>query len=389
MLRIASGLLENGYRPYLACPVPSALAERAAEHMVAVFPLVAPAVFDAGATYELAPDDVHLAVEIGRSRFSRRLRTVANYARVLPAACAVAKLVRNHRIDIVHSNSPRAATVGGVAARLTRRTSVTHVRDIVHTPFAHAAGRALLRSVTDTFLAASVATQAVIKVDARTHVIYDGIAPQMLECSPPAIRDDVREPIIGMLANLSPWKGHADFIRAARFLLNRWPSARFVCFGAHHGPAPLIAYKRRLDQMIVELGLGDRVVLAGPSSDIVGELGRFDVFVHPPTAPDPFPGAVLEAAAMRRPIVATSTGGIPEIVTDEVSGRLVPPSQPELLADAIADLIVNRRKAALLGEEARRRAERFTMAATIVGVTKVYADLANRQVAPVAVRTHD
>jgi glycosyltransferase involved in cell wall biosynthesis len=124
--------------------------------------------------------------------------------------------------------------------------------------------------------------------------------------------------------------------------------------------------------LIAELGLGGRVVLAGTRNDIPAWLEGVDVFVHPPTAPDPFPGALLEACAAGRPVVATRTGGIPEIVADGVSGRLVPPRDAARLAEAILEMLANPVQAAAMGRQARLAAETFTMARTVEGIARVY-----------------
>jgi glycosyltransferase involved in cell wall biosynthesis len=373
MLRIAAGLEARGHHAAIACPVPSPLSARAHALQIATFPLNAPATFDEDAVYDLAPDDAVLSWQ-GGSRF-RRVRTIRNYARTLPAALSVARIVRANAFSLVLSNSPRAATIGGLAARLTGRPSVTHVRDIVHSPFGRTVARRVLAFASDAFVAASVATRDIITLDRVVRVIHDGLTPEMLRLTPPVLRQQRKEPRVGMVAHLSPWKGHADFIRAAALVLERYPAARFVCFGGDSGQAPLVAYRRVLEQMIRELGIHDRVRLAGASADVLEEIAQLDVFVHPPTAPDPFPGAVLEAAALCRPIVATRTGGIPEIIADGRSGLLVPAREPRQLADAIIELLDNRERAASCGREARHAAERFTMAATLDGVEALYAQL--------------
>jgi glycosyltransferase involved in cell wall biosynthesis len=178
-----------------------------------------------------------------------------------------------------------------------------------------------------------------------------------------------------MVAQFSPWKGHDQLVRAAPLVLAHHPQARITLCGADWGMPAMVTYRAQVEATIAELGLGGRVVLAGSRPDIPAWLRELDVFVHPPTAPDPFPGALLEACAAGLPVVATRTGGIPEAVEDGVSALLVPPGDPSALAQGIVRLLDDRERAVALGREARRAAERFTMARTVEGVQQVYADL--------------
>lgn len=369
MLRIVDGLVERRYDVSLACPPTSVLAVRARQSGVAVVPLDGPAGFDEDAVYDLSPT---VQFREKTTSWKRRLRVGRNYARVLPAALALSRSVRRGGFAMVHANSPRAATIGGLAARLSGRPVVTHVRDIVHTPFARRLGRPALALLSDAFIAASHATKAAITVDRPVDVVYDGLTPGVLQQSGTPLAELPDSPLIAMVAHLVPWKGQDQFIRAAAHVLQRSPRARFVCYGGDSGHTQLIAYRQHLERLIDELGVRGRVTLAGSRPDVLQELARADLFVHPPTAADPFPGAVLEACAMSRPIVATRSGGIPEIIMDDVSGRLITPGEPKLLADAIVELLTHRDRAARFGREARRSVERFTLAATIDGVEAVY-----------------
>jgi glycosyltransferase involved in cell wall biosynthesis len=369
MLRIMVQLDRPRFAAALACPPGSPLATAAGEAGLPVFALHGPASFDEDAAFDLSES---LRLPGARPGWRRRPRTLLNYARVLPAALSLARTIASQDVAIVHANSPRAAMVGGLAGRRARRVVVTHVRDIVHTPFAKPLPARALTLLSDVFMAASEATRAVIASPRPAHVVYDGLPAPLLEAAPGPVRADVAAPQVGMVAQLSPWKGHDQLVRAARIVLGRHPRATFTLCGSDWGMPAMVAYRRKVEGLIAELGLGDRVVLAGSRSDIPTWLAGLDVFVHPPTAPDPFPGALLEACASGRPIVATRTGGIPEAVEHGVSALLVPPGDPAALAQAIVDLLDDRRRAAALGREARRAAERFTMARTVEEVEDVY-----------------
>src|SRR6185369_1386161 len=111
------------------------------------------------------------------------------------------------------------------------------------------------------------------------------------------------------------------------------------------GAFPDDAAERAARERIAALGLGDTVHLTGFLPNPFPVVRALDVLVHPALR-DPFPLALLEGMALARPIVASAVGGIPEMLVDGASGRLVPPDDAGALATAVIEL---------LGDEGRRR----------------------------------
>ena len=116
-------------------------------------------------------------------------------------------------------------------------------------------------------------------------------------------------------------------MEAARIVVDRLPSVRFVAVGQ----GPLEDEVRAWHEAS---GLGDRFVLTGYRADARRVMSAFDLFTLS-SEHEGLPVAVMEALALGLPVVATAVGGLPEAVVDGVEGRLVPPHQPDLLADAI------------------------------------------------------
>jgi len=141
-------------------------------------------------------------------------------------------------------------------------------------------------------------------------------------------RDDY---LVGTVARLTEQKGIATLLRAMKLLVSR--DARYRCVIAGEGED-----EARLKALCRELGLEKRVRFAGHRSDIPALLEALDVFVLP-SLWEGFGIVLLEAMALDCPLVASCTGGIPEVVEDGATGLLVPPGRPEALATAVHGLI--------------------------------------------------
>jgi glycosyltransferase involved in cell wall biosynthesis len=133
------------------------------------------------------------------------------------------------------------------------------------------------------------------------------------------------------VAALAPHKSQADFIRAARIVLDRRPATKFLIVGEGK-------LRPRLESLVRELDLGGDVVLTGFRDDPLEILSTFTCFVLSSYL-EGLGTSVMDAQAMGIPVVATRTGGVPDIVEDGVTGLLVPPRDPEALAAAIGRLL--------------------------------------------------
>jgi glycosyltransferase involved in cell wall biosynthesis len=117
-------------------------------------------------------------------------------------------------------------------------------------------------------------------------------------------------------------------------------------------------YRQDLEHMIDARGLNNRVRLLGavPTTSVRTELNRAHVFTLASHA-EPLGVAIMEAMSMGVPIVATASGGVPELVEDKVSGLLVAPGNPELLAESLLGIMENPNLSLQLGQAGRHRVE--------------------------------
>lgn len=169
-------------------------------------------------------------------------------------------------------------------------------------------------------------------VDGPTRVIYAGL-PIPSGNLPALHRRATSEIVIGTAGRLVELKGIEYLVRAAAALRSEFPALRVEIAGS--GPQ-----REKLEEAVVRVGLKEQVRFLGWIDDISSVLPRWDVFVMP-SLEEGFPIAALDAMAAGLPVVATSVGGVPELLEDGKSGWLVPSRDVEALASRLHLLIGN------------------------------------------------
>jgi len=137
--------------------------------------------------------------------------------------------------------------------------------------------------------------------------------------------------IIGNVARLSGPKDHFNLLVAFSKALKKNPNVMLVLVGDGE-------LRPEIERTIDELQLFDKVILLGKRDDIPELLTGFDIFVLS-SKREGFPISILEAMACSKPVIATNVGGVPEILTDGINGFVVPPENPDRLAEAILHLL--------------------------------------------------
>jgi glycosyltransferase involved in cell wall biosynthesis len=156
-----------------------------------------------------------------------------------------------------------------------------------------------------------------------------------------AVRREFRMdgPVIGTVAMFRHSKGHRVLLRAIPEILRSEPRAEFLWVGDGVGHVAL-------QQAVAEAGLHARVHLAGFREDVPACLAAMEVVVLPSIKSDGVPQVLMQALAMRKAVVASAVGGIPEVIQHQRTGVLVPPNDPEALAAAVVQVLRNPRPAA-------------------------------------------
>ena len=212
------------------------------------------------------------------------------------------------------------------------------------------------------------------------HVVYNGVDTRQFapRTDAAAVRRELGLPadtfLIGSVGRLSADKGGQDsLVRAVAALRPAHPQIGLVLVG--DGPL-----RAGLEALAGDLGLGPAAVFTGQRADVARLLGALDVFVLP-SLREALPIAVLEAMAMRVPVIATPVGGVPEVVQDGATGLLVPPGDAAALREALARLLADPALAARLAAagQARVQAE-FSLDRMVARVDHLYRTFARRKI---------
>jgi glycosyltransferase involved in cell wall biosynthesis len=158
----------------------------------------------------------------------------------------------------------------------------------------------------------------------------------------------VQAPIVGIVATLRSWKGHRYLMEAFAGL----PSTDGLLLVVGDGPQ-----RAALESRAAELGIAGRVLFVGNQEDVRPWLAAMDVFALPSYANEGVPQALIQAMLCALPVVSTPVGSITEIVSDQHTGLIVPPQQLEPLRAALAGLLEDPQRRAMLGAAARAFAE--------------------------------
>ena len=261
----------------------------------------------------------------------------------IPACLALRRLLHRQSVDILNTHSSLDSWVGlwsvmGRRSR-TRLVRTRHLSTLIKTSWPT---RKLYQSP-DAIITTGQAIKDLIVERAQvppakifsipTGVPLDRFYPRPPENRSvylPEVADDTF--VIGSVAVLRSWKGHVYLVEALEKVLQAGEKAYLVLVG--DGPFRVV-----IEAKVAELHLADFVYFAGYQDNIPDWLALMDLVVLASYANEGVPQSLLQAMAMARPVIGTSCGGIPEIVTSGSNGLLVPPKDSQALAEALLKLI--------------------------------------------------
>jgi glycosyltransferase involved in cell wall biosynthesis len=326
-----------------------------------------------------------------RASLASKLGLALRYLTGLTASLAT--LLRSRAIDVVHVNEPRALGLATAAARLAGCKVVAHLRGEL--PFSRPAC-ALFELAPDRIVAVSDAVRNGLSEygRAKTTRVYNGIGASVPDQSLalPWLEALGRRGVVrvGCFAQIVPFKGIHHLFEAVALLNSRGLGGRLAVFCLGDLPGGYEDYHRWLWERHEAMGLTN-VTVAGWQASPYPWYRHMDVAVLPSVTHEllplgdtikeirgneGFPRTHLEAMHFGLPIVGTRIAGVPEQVLDGETGFVVPPADPEALAEALGHLVQSSELRHRFGSAGRQRVTRlFSTEAYVRGVLEVYRGL--------------
>jgi glycosyltransferase involved in cell wall biosynthesis len=292
------------------------------------------------------------------------------------------RLVATDEIDVVHVHSPFPAAVARPVLHSLGRTrpAVVYTEHNSWDGYSPATrwANAVTYPLDDARLAVSRAALASVPrwLRGRTEVLVHGVELEAVRAhrhSRPRIRADLGVDDATVLAvtvaNLRADKDYPTLLRAVRRTVETGAAVRFAAVGQGPLEDEIRAETKRLR-------LGDSFQLLGYRRDALDVLAAADLFVLSSRA-EGYPVSVMEALVLGVPVVATAVGGVVEAVSSGLEGILVPPGRPDLLSDAVAELVWDPMRRSEMSLAAAKRASFFDIRRAAARIEALYAEVAD------------
>jgi glycosyltransferase involved in cell wall biosynthesis len=267
------------------------------------------------------------------------------------------KLYRRCSVDIVHTHSTADSWSASTAGKLSPRRPVVVRTRHLSCSFNN---RMIYNFMADQVITVGESTRQYMIQEKgidehRVLTIPTGV--DLAEFDPERIRENLRAelgidpdaPVLGTIAVLRNLKGHRYLLAGTQEIVRSCPRAKLLLVG--EGPQ-----EKNLRRLIAEYGISSAVIMPGFREDIPRVLNTLDVFVFP-SLQEALGTAVLEAMAMKKPVVATRVGGIPEVVQEGDTGYLVEPGNPGAIAEKVIPLLQDKDLGRKMGIQGRRTVE--------------------------------
>jgi len=290
----------------------------------------------------------------------------------------LAKVIRQEKIDIIHSHNPTPYFYGVLSGKLAGVPVIIHTRHGRNTPKSKREIylRRFLSCMTDRIVAVSNdSMDAAInreKIPSRKVVtIFNGIDIERYRPNIDVVSKKKElgildsDQVIGIVARLSSEKDHSTLLDAFRIVLGNKKNIKLVIVGDGN-------LRGELQQKAQAISVGENTVFLGERHDVPDLLAVFDLFVLS-SLTEGISLTLLEAMAAGLPVVATDVGGNAEVVMDSRTGLIVPPADPRSMANAILKIIRNSSMAKQMGILGRERvSEKFSTSAMVRKYDEIY-----------------
>ena len=200
-------------------------------------------------------------------------------------------------------------------------------------------------------------------------VIYNGVEIKKLDSRMPKNNNYA----IGMIAHLIPQKKHIDFIRAAEIVLKELPQTKFYIIGSPYYSKESINYARLLKKIVKRKKLRKHIIFTGFINNPNKVILSLNATVMP-SIDEGSSNAIIESLALGKPVIASRSGGNPELIADNINGFLVKPRNYIGLANSIIKILKNPKRAKTMGLKGRVVAKKlFDINKTVKVYQKLYS----------------
>ena len=342
VIYLIKGLKKQGHITHLICQPGSGLYNQAVNETITIFPL--------------------------------RMRGEID----LVAALKIARIIRRENYDIIHSHSAHALSLVIWASFFLKRPPLSILtRRVEFSIFRHnflGMNRYKYMKGTDQIIAISDRVKGILVKDGipseKIAIVHSGMDMNrfrgmngdyiLREFSVPA-----GAPVLGNVGFLEENKGQKWLIHAMTKVVKRYPEIRLFILGKGR-------LESQLRALVNELNLEKNIILTDYRNDVGGFFNIFDLVVAP-SVEEGLNSSILDALALELPVVATEAGGIPEIITPNKNGYLVPPEDHESLASGILWMLDHQDQAKAMGKQGRQKvAEQFSDTSMVKGNLAVY-----------------
>ncbi|MDP2044187.1 MAG: GT4 family glycosyltransferase PelF, partial [Candidatus Omnitrophota bacterium] len=284
----------------------------------------------------------------------------------------LAEIIKKEEIDIVHARSRVPAWIAYFACRRTRAVFITTCHGYY--------GKHLFSEVMGWAKRVIVLSNVITR-----HMIEDFAVPhERIRLVPRSVdlekfkyldpKNKRKEDFnVGIIGRITPLKGHLHFIKAMARISRSVPRLKIWIVG--DAPASKEAYKEEVQVLVRRLGLWHCTEFLGTQRDIPGILAHLDLVVLATTTHEAFGRVIIEAQAAGVPVVATQVGGVVDIIEDGKNGLLVPPADPNSMADAIMRIFKDTQLAQELAQNAYAKVkEKYNVELMVKNTLDVYRD---------------
>ncbi|WP_195335661.1 glycosyltransferase family 4 protein [Paraclostridium bifermentans] len=282
------------------------------------------------------------------------------------------KIVKNNNIDIIYTNTSVVFS-GGIIAKLLRKKSVWHVREIITNGFERKIVSFIVNKFSDVIIANSKATgDSITKSKKKLKIVYNAIESNGDSVKPQIDNKDVVT--IGMAGRINRWKGQKLFVDSAVDVLQKFENVNFLIAGdVYKGEEHILC---ELKEYIRSKGIENKIEFLGQVNDMNRFYKSLDIFILPSTQPEPFGLVVIEAMDNELPVIATNHGGPTEIIDNGENGYLVDYKNSAEMSSRMLELVANKNLRKHIGLKAKqKRNDTFTITKYVENISQILSEV--------------